>query len=163
MEKAHDSNPMAIEDKKVLIAELCSRLPYGVQIEHVPTGIQGRLNNINVTHIYNDTDSIQDIKACITFFGEDNVDATYFRPILRPIASMTDEEVDRLFQILKINEDKGTEWLKVNDVGIIRLFTEEGKDFYEIDEAINYLYSIHIDFKGLISTGLALEATDKTY
>lgn len=68
---------------------------------------------------------------------------------LRPISSMTKEEIDKLFEILDINkdgEDEG-EWIKVNDIGIIRLFTQNGKDFYELDKAIKYLDSIGIDFR----------------
>lgn len=68
---------------------------------------------------------------------------------LRPISSMTKEEIDKLFEILDINkdgEDEG-EWIKINDIGIIRLFTQNGKDFYELDNAIKYLDSIGINFR----------------
>lgn len=87
----------------------------------------------------------------------------FIKPYLRPISSMTNEEINKLFHILKIDEENTKEWIKVNDIGIIRLFTEEGKDFYEIAEAIDYLHSIHIDYRGLIEMGLALEASEEMY
>lgn len=74
---------------------------------------------------------------------------------------MTEDEVNKLFKILKINENNEKEWLKVNDINIIRLFTEEGKDFYEIAEALDYLNSIHVDYRELIEKGLAIEVTDE--
>ena len=86
-------------------------------------------------------------------------------PYLRPISSMTEQECNKLFEILGIKEDGSdfSEWIKINDIGIIRLFTEKGKDFEDIAEAIDYLNSIHIDYRGLIAEGAALEAKEGMY
>lgn len=91
-----------------------------------------------------------------------SIDAEYIKPYLRSISSMTEEEVDTLFNVLKIDDKRG-DWLKVNDIGIIRLFTEAGKDFYEIAAAFDYLNSIHIDYRGCIEKGLALVAPEDMY
>lgn len=140
---------MTQEDKKLLLKDLCARLPYGVKVQVYYEDIAGSgyfdetvwiIDNDEPFHV-NDS-WIENIK-------------TY----LRPISSMTEEEVDNLFKILDINEDLATEWLKVNDIGIIRLFTQQGKDFYEIAEAMDYLNSIHIDYRGLIEKSLAIDVT----
>lgn len=129
-----------------VIKEFCQRLPYGVMVDR--NGSANKL--ISVKQAGND------------FYIEiDNMPGTYnigeVKLLLRSISSMTDEEISRLFQILEIKEDNEKEWLKINDIGIIRLFTEEGKDFYQIAEALDYLCSIQIDYRGLIEEGLAIE------
>ena len=137
------------EDKELLLKDLCARLPYHVRCkiwlkegttEEGPLDLQHNYGNVLLDAFY--YNKIKDIK-----------------PYLRTISSMTKKEVDELFHILSINEKNSKEWLKVNDIGIIRLFTEEGKDFYEIAEAMDYLHSIHIDYRGLISKGLAIAVT----
>lgn len=148
---------MKQEDKELLLKDLCVRLPYGVKVldnSHKDYGVS-KIINIGFDGsilIDNEMDDIQYYPLI------NNI-----KPYLRPISSMTEEEVDNLFHILKINEKNAKEWLKVNDIGIIRLFTEEGKDFYEIAEAIDYLNSIHIDYRELIEKGLALEAPEEIY
>ena len=67
---------MTQEDKQLLLKDLNARLPYGVYVEHTTTKIRGKLKGMVFEHIYNDTDSIQDINAWVMFFGEEYVDAT---------------------------------------------------------------------------------------
>lgn len=139
---------MTQEDKELLFKDLCARLPYGLICN-----INGE--DVTIGFIGGITGEIFPNKSGIGFsIYEDTI-----KPYLRPISSMTDEEVDNLFKILNINEDLATEWLKVNDIGIIRLFTQQGKDFYEIAKAMDYLNSIHIDYRWLIEKGLAIEVT----
>lgn len=129
----------------LLLKELCRRLPHGVMVDRLGTTYK----LLSVKQVSND------------FYVETDKGGYYnineVKPMLRPISSMTDEEISKLFQILEIKEDDEKEWLKINDIGIIRLFTGSGKDFYQIDEALDYLCSIHIDYRGLIEKGLALE------
>lgn len=98
---------------------------------------------------------------------EDYMPHTYcleeVKPYLRRILDMTKNEVDTLFDILSINEEEEGEWLKINDIGVIRLFTAKGKDIYEIEEAIQYLNSIHIDYMGYIDEGIAKLAPKEMY
>ena len=144
-------NNMTKEEKALLLKELCARLPYGVKFKADDEEYIREVHYIKDENVY--IREYRNLPYCIDII----------KPYLRPISSMTEEEVDNLFKILKINEENGKEWLKVNDIGVIRLFTEEGKDFYEIVEAIDYLYERHIDFRGLIEKGLALEATEGMY
>ncbi len=141
---------MTTKQKTLLLKDLCARLPYGVKIE-LTWWVMGEGTCINTTL---EPDHIEQLL-------NDEDDYTEIKPYLRPISSMTEEEVDKLFHILKINEESAKEWIKLNDIGIIRLFTEEGKDFYEIAEAMDYLHSIHIDYRGLIHKGLAIEVTEE--
>ena len=133
---------MTQENKELLLKDICARLPYGV--------------------IVKDRNGIHELTPGNTEF----IDLFYsnqcnIKPYLRPISSMTEEEVDKLFDILNLDKENETEWLKVNDINIIRLFTQDGKDFYEIAEAMDYLYSIHVDFRGLLCENLAIEVTEE--
>jgi len=86
------------------------------------------------------------------------------KPYLRPISSMTEEEKDKLFDILQIDKDGNTEdWIRINGVMGIRFFFPAGKYVEDIIEAYDYLNSIHIDYRGLIGKGLALEAPKNMY
>ena len=144
---------MTQEEKALLLQDLCARLQYNVQVlaDMDKTFEGGGISTLKVINLKKDW---VELEGVLTPFKFDEI-----KPYLRPISSMTEEEVDHLFHILKINEENGKEWIKVNDIGIIRLFTEEGKDFYEIAEAMDYLHSIHIDYRGLISKGLAIAVT----
>lgn len=148
---------MTQEERQLLLTALCGYLPYKVKcfVEDAEYGDLGTLYSVGPFENVDPNIYIQYYNGnVISFFTSE------IKPYLRSISSMTDEEVDKLFKILKVNEDNGKEWIKINDVGIIRLFTEEGKDFYEIANAMDYLNSIHIDYRLLISKGLALEATE---
>lgn len=135
---------MAQEEKQLLLKDLCSRLPYDMII------------NVN------DGKYRKDVKLHPHYIIALDAERWDAKPYLRPISCMTEEEVDTLFNVLKIDEKHG-DWLKVNDIGIIRLFTEAGKDFYEIAAAFDYLNSIRVDYRGLIGKGLALEAPEGMY
>lgn len=80
------------------------------------------------------------------------------RLLLRPISSMTEEEMDKLFDILYVNkEGKDEDWIKINDALGIEFFLPSGRWVEDMDEALNYLRSIHIDINGMIEKGLAYE------
>jgi len=150
---------MNTEEYSLLEKEICARLPYNLKVQY-------KLPNYQT----NEFDTKEGEVFCINFgFGlvdihgggiDYNISIHKVKPILRPISSMTKEECDTLFEILNINEDAG-DWLKINDINVIRLFTQNGKDFYEIAQALNYLYSIQIDYNGLIEKGLAVELKNK--
>lgn len=135
----------------MLLRDLCARLPYHLRGKSK----DGKLYEATVIY---DTGTI----LASEVDGVNTNICCGFKPYLRPISSMTTEEVDALFKVLKIDEERG-DWLKVNDIGVIRLFTEAGKDFYEIAAAFDYLNSIHVDYRGLIGKGLALEAPEVIY
>lgn len=97
--------------------------------------------------------------------GYDNeeygVPVEFIRPYLRPVSSMTDEEMNKMFDILHIDRDGNDEdWIKINDdIGII-FFFPTGKFIEDVAEVYDYLNSIHINYRGL---ELALEAPKDMY
>ena len=150
---------MGTKEYSLLEKEICARLPYNLKVQY-------KLPNYQT----NEFDTEEGIAFCVNLSmglvdihggGIDyNISIHKVKPILRPISSMTKEECDTLFKILNINEDNG-DWLKINDINVIRLFTQTGKDFYEIAQALNYLHSIQIDYNGLIEEGLAVKMENK--
>ena len=148
---------MTQEEKQLLLKDLCSRLPYGVKcrfettvdtyetIELSREGTNGLLVDFDELYCY--------------WFNEG-----FVLPYLRPMSSMTESEIDKLFDILHIDKDgKDDDWIKINDVVGIKFFFPTGKWVENVAEAYDYLNSIHIDYRGLIDKGLALEAPEGMY
>lgn len=129
------------EDKKLLLKDLCARLPYGV-IVATPKG-RGYVCDINLTifdyelgvninPIIRDTFSINDVK-----------------PYLLPMSSMTEEqkkEYNNLQCYVPIYYYEYKELV-------------EEIELHPTLESFEYLYKNHFDYRGLITMGLAIDAT----
>ncbi len=143
-------NNISIEDKELLIKELCARLPYGVEVEH-KSGFGGILHDIVVYPLY-EGDTIKDYVCTTNFFGEDDyVYIEYFKPCLFPLSSMTDEQKQEYLSIINyISPDDTDNW-------------REGEFIYvdQISQLMHFFYSNHLDFRGLIPKGLAIDMTNK--
>ncbi len=116
---------MTQEKKELLLKDLCGRLPYGVKMG-VPSTITPIVLDefvLNVVRRRNDDD---------------------FKPYLRPMSSMTEEEFFNYKQL---------DLLDYSNDGF------EMPNFRSID----WLNSRHFDFRGLIEKGLALEASEDMY
>jgi hypothetical protein len=112
---------MTQEEKQLLLKDLCARLPYGVMIYFEGWNPE-KLSEINLNEdVYNGMGGIP-------------------IPYLRPMSSMTDEEIDKMWEIY----DSGP--VAESSVAI----TE-------------YLYKRHLDCHYLIEKGLALEAKEGMY
>ena len=124
--------------KKLLLKDLCSRLPYKVKCKYsgeIPM-IGEVTNNIGVlSNIHVDKDCPFEINGGIYGFAD-------VKPYLRPMSSMTDEEKKEYSKTL--------------------LIIDGHYPFYTID-TFDYLLSRHFDVHGLISKGLALEAPKDMY
>lgn len=137
---------MTQEDKELLLKDLSARVPYHPK-GHVVNACNGA--------------ECDEWLTCATFSMFTSV-TNNCRLYLRQISSMTEEEMDRLFDILHIDKDGNDEdWIKINDVCGINFFFPTGKWIENVAEAYDYLYSIHIDFRGLIHKGLAIEVTEE--
>lgn len=134
---------MKIEDKALLIKDLSSRLPYGVYVEHIRTGMRGRLHDLKVYPLYDKTDDhIYDYICSTDFLGDgDYFDIEAFKPLLFPISSMTDEQ------------------RKIYHELIGGMFGTSALINFEVLEEL--FYKNHIDFRGFIEKGLAIDATGK--
>lgn len=69
------------------------------------------------------------------------------KPYLRPMSSMTEEEKENYFNLRTKAWD-----VHINDYW-----------YYDNFESYDYLNSIHVDYRGLIEKGLALEAPEGMY
>lgn len=133
---------MTQEDKELLLKDLCARLPYGVIVRHADCIVDGEGNetgNFHYTKGYlYDVCREDDMTTTIIESGGENegYDHICFLertiPYLRPMSSMTEEE----------NE----EYTKINLYGFHWNF-------------IDWCNSKHLDYRGLIEKGLAIEVT----
>lgn len=127
---------MTQEEKRLLLRDLSARLPYWVKVK--------------VTLPWaNDAEFASDIKirtlnACLLDVVLDN-DNPVVKPYLRSMSSMTDGEkaIYSNYQIM------------VRRIGL----TFE----YNIDYITEWLLQHHLDFRGLIEKGLAIEAPEGMY
>lgn len=129
---------MKEEDIKLLHIDLSARLPYKV-ICKTPLG-EGVMYNIgnNQVNFY-----FRGINPNSTkIYGGIDIKLGLIKPYLRPIYSMTKEEQNNFIKIL-------------SDI------SKEVKDdtIISTHKALDYLNSIHVDYRGLIPKGLAIEVT----
>ena len=123
---------MTQKDKELLLKDLCARLPYGVKVKLGDNpNIFDLEYRIKFAAMYGDSDKLEDI-----------LDITNIKPYLFPMSSMTEEKMEELLDIvIPIN----------NGSGII----EESN----IGKYVDWCCKNHIDYRGLIEKGLAINAT----
>ena len=118
---------MTQEDKQLFIKDLCARLPYGTIYNDIHGDSIVTYIDFEKAWVYlpdfDECRSIEDIK-----------------PYLRPMSSMTDEEIDRMWEIY-----------------------ESGPAAESSVAVAEYLYERHLDCHYMIKKGLALEAPDGMY
>ena len=131
---------MTQEEKSLLLKDLCARLPYGVKAfakTHKGNKI-GKVITITTKFIdYSNGNAILG-----ELYTNDEcfwLDYGLFKPYLRPMSSMTEEELE--------------EFHNYTDVGPISW----------LHCAIDWLNSHHFDYRGLIEKGLAIEAPEGMY
>ena len=149
---------MTTEEKQLLLVDLCARLSYGVKVLNTAEGLNKICKLDSIMTARNGKDCFVGLTL-----PDDSImtGIEMVKPYLRPISSMTEDEMDRLFDVLQIDKDgKDEDWIKINDVYGIKFFFPTGKWIENVAEAYDYLYSIHIDFRGLIHKGLAIEVTE---
>lgn len=113
---------MTQEDKNILLKDLSARLPYRVKF-------QGEDSNVYTL----------DASNYFTLQVEDVV----FKPYLRPMSSMTEEEEEEYDTFF--NTDYS--------------YMDASKVFNVSD----WMYAHHFDYRGLIEKGLAIEAPEGMY
>ena len=133
---------MTQEEKQLLLIDLCARLPHGVVIEITSDG--GMVEASYDMKL--DAELLADL-----LHSEDD-----FKPYLRPLESMTEEEK-------KIMSSYGFELIPY-DTGYTGFANIENY----IDEVSfrfmeEFLNSHHFDYRGLIPMGIAFEAPEGMY
>ena len=142
---------MTQEDKELLLKDLCARLPYGVKMNHIADDEHSPKTLIGVA------------KNMITLEGlggYECVDIEEYKPYLFPLSSMTDEMLEEL---------NANGFFKYRDTiaNVSHLESKNGiseeiytyVDIENISFLIEFFHSHHIDYRGLIEKGLAINAT----
>ena len=125
---------MAQENKELLLKDLYARLLY--RVKGIITYDESN-TTFTVEGIDNNVLHLSDAEEC---YVED------FKPYLRPMSSMTKEEVGEYIS------------LKEDIVG-----SDDITYFFETYKSIDWLNKHHFDYRGLIEKGLALEAPETIY
>jgi len=133
---------MTLEEKQLLLKDLCARLPYGVKCcARYNTGSRYNTNIITI---------IPENGTIVTKQNELHYQQTSLiedcRPYLRPMSSMTEEE-NKEYELLANH-------CIVTSIGFVHL---------EATLLIDWLLAYHFDYRGLIEKGLALEAPEGMY
>ena len=130
---------MKQEQKELLIKDLCGRLPYEVKVEY--NSCAGEVLSIDR---YNEELTIRICPGYCPDVKLENV-----KPFLFPLSSMTEEQKEEYYYIVNyISSDDTDNW-------------QEGEFIY-VDRMTNLLHFYHrnhIDYRGLIPKGLAIDAT----
>ena len=139
---------MTQEEKQLLFIDLCARLPHGVVIEITSDG--GMVEASYDMKL--DAELLADL-----LHSEDD-----FKPYLRPLESMTEEEFQELHNICPhstFNKTNDPGWI----IGIDGSKYGRISRIDEISKLLDWLNKNMFDFRGLIPMGLALEAKEGMY
>lgn len=137
---------MRQEEKKLLLADLCARLPFGVKIklgdyDYQVCGYNSEKEMpLKIWYYYNSNLSL---KSYIDVYLID------YLPYLRPMSSMTEEERAEFYKVGGIMSHKVE-----TDTYVLTAFSPE---------AYNWLNKKMFDYRGLIEKGLAIEALKGMY
>lgn len=137
------------EDQELLLKDLSARLPYGVIVK-TP------YNNACLIGI-TQRKSLKGEVFTDVITDKQTYPLRYNQPYLRPMSSMTEEEMEEMHKVLSPN---GTARYKCD--GIETPVTHIG-DFlpYEyLSRVLDWLLAHHFDYIGLIPKGLAIEVTN---
>ena len=137
---------MTQEDKMLLVKDLSSRLPYAVHVQHI-SGVSGILHDISIRHKYDGNDNIYDVICYTDFLGDgDSIAIEHFKPYLFPLSSMTEEELKE-FRACHCLYDLHPDFQPI----MCNIANEQNM--------FDWLNAHHFDYRGLISMGLAIDAT----
>ena len=135
---------MIQEDKELLLKDLCARLPYNIicQVEFKNCG-KYETKNMTLSGIFKDE----------AYFTIENgsIYSSSYKPYLFPLSSMTEEQKKYITDRWGINEEFDFE-----------INPDWGEYFVELGDAVDFidwLNKNHLDYRGLIEKGLAIDAT----
>lgn len=149
---------MTQEEKQLLLKELCSRLPYGVKC-----------------HFKYGTSEDDIILKCIDgnvarfdygWYGKFHViiDHQYIKPYLRPMSSMTEEELNKCVCQSGIKDIECPNWQDIPKEKQFEARLNHAIAVFLTDSNnVDWLNAHHLDYRGLIEKGLAIEAPEGMY
>jgi len=139
---------MKEEDRKLLLKDLSARLPYGVKIalknseayHHENVAKKGDVTIDKLKGFTGSYFSIYHDNPLDWDWYENDIDIEDIKPYLFPLSSMTEEQRNELHSLM-IRDSYGI--------------------LYHTIDSFDYLYKNHIDIRGLIKKGLAIDSTNK--
>ena len=134
-------------DKELLLQDLCARLPYGVILDYSFIENKQRIHT-KIPLTYRNIGTVA--------LDEWHTNEEIFKPYLRPLSSMTEEEKREYFSFIGGKRPFDCDF---------SVYPIEYKFIYEhdINSYIDWLNAHHFDYRGLIKKGLALEAPKGMY
>lgn len=130
------------EDKKLLLKDLCTRLPYKVIVDYS----YNAFNVHNGNYVEHGTKRILTCYLLDVFISpRQDEKGEYIKPYLFPMSNMTEEQWKE-YQTLKM-----TDWVEGDINGV----------FINAGTITDWLNKNHFDYRGLIEKGLAIDATGK--
>ena len=129
---------MEIDYKDILLKDLCARLPYGVKAKYYGSAEECECCD-TIEGIYPMDDEI--------VIGQYGLSVSKIKPYLFPLSSMTEEQKKEYCSLVWFNSlSRG--WN--SDDAII---------LDEVPMLTDFYHKNHIDYRGLIPKGIALDAT----
>lgn len=130
---------MTQEEKQLLLADLCARLPYNVIVKISHRVVDGKTGKVIKEECHDKT---------LSLWNEDLLHEAMsnIKPYLRSISSMADDE--------KVEYELLANHCIVTSIGFIHL---------EVASLIDWLNKKMFDYRGLIPMGLAIEAPENMY
>lgn len=133
---------MTQKDKELLLRDLCTRLPYGVKI-YSDIGGDNTLLGIYGDRVFT---------TCEEPDKHNDYPIECIKPYLRSMSFMTEKEIEIVNNLIYNKENI---WTSPIPVWVI--------NESDIEKYIDFCNLHHLDYRGLIEKGLALEAPEDMY
>ena len=129
---------MTQKEKELLLKDLCARLPYGIKVNNE---IQGDFKIYGICENF----AFGRNEVCHIDFNIEKI-----KPYLFPLSSMTEEQKEEYEESLVYHDNVPGGWT------IAKSFDDEYIIPYWF---VDFCNKNHLDYRGLISKGLAIDAT----
>ena len=137
---------MENKNKELLLKDLCARLPYGVKCQFEDTV---RIIDGESSPFY---DYVLSARHLDLFINNKNF---YVKPYLRPMSSMTKEEIHEFQDILGSEVEVGYGFVDIVNSSIHTF------SFLELQALFDWLNKNMFDYRELIPQNLAIEITEE--
>ena len=141
---------MTQEDKKLLLQDLCARLPHKVVVDYGYNAFDVRNGN----YVKHGSKCILKCYLLDVFMSpRQNEKGEYIKPYLRPMSSMTEEELYEIQEILGKGVEIRNVFISIIDSSI------NSFSYLELQAVFDWLNAHHFDYRGLIERELAIVVT----
>ena len=148
---------MTQEEKELLLKDLCARLYYEVK------GIITSNGDKNIFTLKAITKKLFLESAILFLSGAECCHVEDFKPYLRPMSSMTEEERDELWHLSEEYFGKAIDKQIEESLSSSNRNESEILEYIASSVIVDWLNVHHFDHRGLIEKDLALEAPEGMY